>query len=405
MKIFSLLFVLMLANITGGPQTPEPELNPGWDTPPQLPSILPCAREGDVTPAILAAITRGREHSGGGCIRTQLIVDGTLKLGSGVYQVIKPILVKSNSSISGAGSSTTILESTEAGQFIVIGAHNSTRLNGATDSGITLKNFRVAGANPKFHSAPQAVSLGNCVSCTVDKLWLDGTRAIGIQLGGSARLGNFARDSRIVNSLLTRVASQGIALVNGENIEISGNRVLRPGQRGGPGTSSIDLEVNGRDDRLLNVKIINNIIDHRNSEMPVTGNGIIVNGGNAGQTSNVLVDSNTIIGGQIGAPMCRNCLSNGVMVFGANMKDVRVTRNRITRTGQTGIWLSGSNLLCEDNAMDSVGGGGTEGFRATVNNTIIRRNSLVCRLGPCDLRMVVKGQGNTIEDNPGFVLR
>ena len=58
------------------------------------------------------------------------------------------------------------------------------------------------------------VSLGNCVNCTVDRFWIDGTRAIGIQLGGSAALGNRAKDSRIINSLLTRVASQGIALVN-----------------------------------------------------------------------------------------------------------------------------------------------------------------------------------------------
>lgn len=389
----------------GGILRSQSQTNPGWGTPPQLPSIQPCAGAGDVTPALVSAIAKGRVHSGGGCIRSQLIVDGTLKLGAGVYQIVKPMLTKSGSSILGAGVDTVILESTVQGQFTVIGAHNSTLRNGDTDSGITLKDFRIVGANPKFHSAPQAVSLGNCVKCTVDNLWIDGTRSIGIQLGGSAQFGRYAKDSKIVNCLLTRVASQAIALVNGENIEISGNQILRPGQRGGPGASSIDLEVNGREDRLLNVKIVNNIIDHRNSEMPVTGNGIIVNGGSAGQTSNVLVDSNTIIGGQIGAALCRNCLSNGIMVFGANMRDVRVTHNKITRTGQTGIWLSGSNLICEDNTLDSVGGGGTEGFRATVNNTIIRRNSLVCRAGPCDSRMVVSGKGNTIEDNPGFVVK
>ncbi len=338
-------------------------------------------------------------------MRTQLIVDGTLRLGAGIYQVVKPILVKSGGSILGEGSRTTILESVEKGQFVVIGAHNSTLRNGATDSNISLRGFRVAGANPKFHSAPQAVSLGNCVNCTVDTLWIDGTRAIGIQLGGSAALGNHAKDSRIINSLLTRVASQGIALVNGENIEISGNKILRPGQRGGPGTSSIDLEVNARDDRLLNVRIANNVIDHRNSEMNVTGNGIIVNGGDAGVTSNVRIESNTIIGGQIGAPTCRNCMSNGIMIFGRNVKDIHVINNSITRTGQSGIWLNGANLVCEDNKMDSVGGGGISGFRARIRNTVIRRNSIVCREGPCDRSMEVNGRGNTIENNPGFGFR
>lgn len=368
---------------------------------------LPCSRASDVTPALLQSIARGTTHTGGGCIRTPLVVDGVLRLGAGVYQVVKPIAVKSRGSIVGTGWNTIIAESSAAGQFVVI--VGSEAFGGAfgTNSNITLRNFKIIGATTAFNSAPQTVQLGNCVGCLVDGLWLDRTHTIGIQLGGAASDGNYARDSKITNCLLTHVASQGIAVVNGENIEISANRILRPGQKGGPGNSSIDLEVNTSVDRLINIKVINNTIDHRESEMiGPTGNGIIANSGDTPRVSGILIDSNTVIGGDIGPPVIGH-LSNGIMVFGKHMSGTRVTRNKISRTGQTGIWLSGKNLVCEDNTMDSVGGGGVAGFRVdTVSNSLIRRNSLTCTGGPCDERMEIIGAsvGNTIAENRGWVI-
>lgn len=391
------------------PPLPTPQSSvsvpvPGSPTPTPTPLVQPCASAGDVTPAILAS---SGTHSGGGCIRTQLVVSGSLSL-NGVYQVVDPILIKSGGSITGAGWETVIIESAKEGEFTVFSAYNHARQNGATDSNISIKNLKIAGANPGFNSAPQAVSLGNCVGCLVDNLWLDRTRSIGIQLGGGDTFYSptgpehyYAKDSKIINCLLTHVASQAIALVNGENIEISGNRILRPGQAGGPGASSIDLEVNSGDDRLVNVRITNNFIDHQNAEMDTTGNGIIVNSGDAGLVSNVLVDSNVIIGGSVNEPVT-NVLSNGIFVFGALMQGVTITNNKITRTGQSGIRLQGSNLICEDNTLISVGGGGILGFVANVNNTRLQRNSLVCMAGPCDNTMKVEGTGNTVRDNPGW---
>lgn len=382
-------------------------VNPPALTPTLLQTSLPCARAGDVTPGILQSIATRTTHSGGGCIRTPLVVDGALRLGAGTYQVVQPIAVKSGGSIVGAGWTTVITESSVTDQLVVI--VGSEAFGGAfgTNANITLRNFKIIGAKNIFRSAPQTVQLGNCVSCVVDGLWLDRTHTIGIQLGGSARDGHYARDSKISNNLLTHVASQGIAVVNGENIEISNNRILRPGQQGGPGTSSIDLEVNDSADRLINIRVINNLVDHRESEMiGPTGNGIIANSGHSQSVSGIVIDGNTIMGGELGPPVIPH-LSNGIMVAGKYMSGARVTRNKISRTSQTGIWLSGKSLVCEDNTMDSVGGGGIAGFRVDeVHNSIIRRNRLVCTNGPCDERMEIIGAavGNTIAENGGWVI-
>jgi hypothetical protein len=318
-----------------------------------------------------------------------------LKLGVGLYQIVQPISVKDGGSITGSGWETVIAESTS--QLIVI--MGSEAYGGAygTNSGISLTNFKIIGANANFNSAPQTVQLGNCVGCTVDHLWLDRTHTIGIQLGGTALNGNWARDSKITNCLLTHIASQAIAVVNGENIEISGNRILRPGQVGGPGNSSIDLECNAETDRLINIRVAGNIVDHTDSEMGITGNGIIANSTLTANVGGIVIEGNTVIGG--------GHLSNGIMVAGTHMTGTRVVANKVTRTGQTGLWVTGANLTVEDNVLENVGGGGIAGFRIDgVRDSSIQRNSVVCNSGPCDPRIEMLGenQNNVIANNSGW---
>src|SRR5258705_13371100 len=218
---------------------------------------------------------------GGGIISTQVIIssDHILRVMPGTYVTRTdniPILMKSRSSIIGSGWESIILESTAPGQFTVISAYGHSVLNGAPDSGLLIRDLQVKGANPGFYSAPQAISLGNCSNCTVDKVWINGTRSIGIQFGGTSSTGHFAENSKVTNFLFTRVASQNLALVNGKNILFEGNRFLASGQRGGPGNTNIDVEPNETDDRIEDVIIRNNFIDVHESEMPTTGNGIVV---------------------------------------------------------------------------------------------------------------------------------
>lgn len=349
---------------------------------------------------------------GGGTISTQVVISSNhvLRVLPGTY-VSKtkeiPILLKSGSSIVGSGWESIIVESTAEGQFTVISAYNGALSNGAADANLLIRDVQIKGANPGFYSAPQAISLGNCSGCTVDKVWINGTRSIGIQLGGSSSQGHFAENSKVINCQFTRVASQNLALVNGRNILFEGNKFLASGQKGGPGNSNIDLEPNEGGDRIENVIIRNNLIDVRESEVSPTGNGIVVQASWTPHVGPVLVENNTIIGGS-NEGVITNILSNGIYVFGLTMRDVTIRNNVIRRTGQAGLNISGTHLTVVNNQLTDVGGGGTPGFIVeTVTNSTITGNTFTYSgAGPVEGRIMVRGEskGNIIKDNRGFEL-
>lgn len=349
---------------------------------------------------------------GGGTISTQVVLssDHTLRLLPGTYFTKTtdiPILMKSRSSIVGSGWESILVESTAPAQFTVISAYNQSIVNGRPESDLVIRDLQVKGANPGFHSAPQAISLGNCSRCLVEKVWINGTRAIGIQLGGSSSTGHFADNSKVVNCLFTRVASQNLALVNGRNILFEGNRFMTAGQVGGPGSTNIDLETNETNDRLENVVIRNNHIDVRDSDIPTTGNGILVQamtgGRNLGQ---VLIENNTIIGGYNDPGKITNTLSNGIYVFG-QVRGVTIRNNVITRTGQAGIRIEGDQIVVEGNKLRDVGGGGTPGFIVNARDSRILNNTITYSgAGPFDNRMVIMpdSRNNVFERNSGFLM-
>ncbi len=349
---------------------------------------------------------------GGGIISTQVIIssDHVLRFLPGTY-VTKtsdiPILMKSRSSVIGSGWESIIVESTAPNQFTVICAYYQSVINGKPDSDLVIRDVQIKGANPGFYSAPQAISLGNCSGCTVEKVWINGTRSIGIQLGASSSTGYFAENSRVTNCLFTRVASQNLALVNGKNIVFEGNRFLTSGQAGGPGNTNIDLEPNGSADRLENVVIRNNTIDVRNSEVSPTGNGIVVQATTGTPyVGPILIENNTIIGGSIQGTIT-NVLSNGIYVFGATMRNVTIRNNVITRTGQSGIRIEGTRIQVIDNRLTDVGGGGIPGFVVLATNSQIINNSFTYSgAGPVDGTMLILpgSKGNTYQNNRGFGL-
>ena len=349
---------------------------------------------------------------GGGTISTQVIISSghVLSFQKGTYATKTsnvPILMKPGSSVIGSGWDAIILESTAPGQFTVISAYNHSIENGTADSDLTIRNIQVKGANPGFNSAPQAISLGNCTNCLVDKVWVNATRSIGIQLGGSSRRGHFASNSKITNCLFTRVASQNLALVNGKNILFEGNRFMTSGQIGGPGNTNIDLEVNEDADRLQDVIIRNNLIDVRKSDTSPTGNGIVIQAtSGTPYVGPILVEKNTIIGGDTEGTVT-NYMSNGIYVYGATMRDVTIRDNIIRRTGQSGMRIEGTRIVVTNNQLFDVGGGGTAGFVVFATNSRIVGNSLVYSgQGPVDGTMnVLKGSGgNTIQNNPGWTV-
>ena len=347
---------------------------------------------------------------GGGRISTQIIISEghTLRLLAGTYAPVTaeiPILLKPGASLVGAGwDASVILESTAAGQFTVVSAFNSAHRNGSADADLSIRDIQIKGANPGFNSAPQAISLGNCSRCTVDKVWINGTRSIGIQLGGSAQFGNFAQDSRVTNCLFTNVASQNLALANGRNITFENNRFVNPGQPGGPGATVIDLEPNNVDDHVENIVIRNNVIDARTHTIQA-GNGIVIQSGVGTRfVGPILVEGNTIYGGS-NVGTITNILSNGIYAFGATMKDVTIRNNTVTRTGQAGLRIEGTRFIVTNNQFTDVGGGGTAGFYVSVTDSRIEGNSFRnTGTGPADNSVTIVGhfRNNTIRNNPGI---
>jgi hypothetical protein len=348
---------------------------------------------------------------GGGRIATQIVVSAghTLRLMRGTYAPVTqeiPVLLGRGASLVGEGwDNTVLLESTAPGRFEVVSGVGNARRNGDPDSGVTVRDLQIKGANPGFNSAPQAVSLGNCANCLVEKVWINSTRSIGVQLGGSAQYGNYASNSRVADCLFTHVASQNLALVNGTDITFENNRFENPGQPGGPGSTVIDLEPNFVNDRIERVVIRNNFIDARANAIQA-GNGIVVQ--STSETTRVgpiLVEGNTIYGGANSPTKVTNSLSNGIYVFGNTMKDVTIRNNRVTRTGQSGLRLIGTRFTVTDNQFTDVGGGGIPGFYMAITNSRIENNSFTYTgVGPADNGVEV-GQpfsGNVIRNNPGI---
>ncbi len=346
---------------------------------------------------------------GGGTISTQVVIssDHVLRLMPGTYAATTstiPILLKPRSSVIGSGWDSIIVESTAPGQFTVLGAYNNSIVNGSADAGLVIRDVQIKGANPGFNSAPQAISLGNCTGCLVDKVWINGTRSIGVQLGGSSSKGNLAENSKVTNSLFTRVASQNLALVNGRNITFEGNRFIASGQTGGPGNTNIDLEPNESTDHLENIIIRNNLIDVRDSDT-ITGNGIVVQATTGTPyVGPILVENNKIIGGST-TGVITNHLSNGIYVFGGTMRDVTIRNNVITRTGQNGISIDGTRIIVTDNELNDVGGGGTPGFTVSATHSQIVNNTFsYSGSGPSNSSIVVTAtaNNNTFKNNRGF---
>jgi hypothetical protein len=418
--VFSLLLVLALTGPSGAPRSQtRPRRAPTTQRQTSGRVVEASSFQGADLGARINAADRSLGSTpgeivarGGGRITTQIIISAghTLRLMRGTYapstQEI-PVLLGQGASLVGEGwDNSILLESTATGRFEVVSGIANARRNGDPDSGITIRDIQIKGANPSFHSAPQAVSLGNCANCTVDRVWINSTRAIGIQLGGSAVYGHYASNSRVTNCLFTHVASQNLALVNGVDITFENNRFEDPGQPGGPGATVIDLEPNTPEDRLQRIIIRNNLIDARKNQVQA-GNGILLQSG-SGTTmvGPILVEGNILYGGNQIPPKITSTLSNGIYTIGWTMKDVTIRNNRVARMGQSGLRLEGTRLTVTDNHFEDVGGGGVPGFFMAISNSRIENNVMTATgTGPADNRVEIAPPfgNNVIRNNRGIL--
>ena len=317
--------------------------------------------------------------SGGGTIATPVVIspNHTLQVVSGTYAATNNgavIRLKDNSSLICDSWDSVLQESmgnNDAGgvkPFTIVAVYNGTTSdapNGSLARNVIVKGCHFKGARADFDSASQTVVLANCHNCSVTNNWLEATRTIGIQTGGGSSMGNYADNVVIAKNLLTTVASQNIAVVNSSNVQVIDNIMRAPGLANGPGVVPIDIEPNVGD-RILNIKISNNLVDMTNTVIDGSGakglHGIAINNLNgANPFTGVEVTNNTVYGADLKDQ--HNHVSGGLIL--ARAAQNTVIANNTLRRGSFGILLdSGSSRLkVFGNQLISCGSGSTEPIR------------------------------------------
>jgi len=274
---------------------------------------------------------------------------------------------------------------------------------------ITIMGFHVVGRQPIYDGGiRQTITLGNCVNCAAIYNYLDNTRAIGIQFGGSAGSGKYADHFLAWRNVFSRVASANIAVVNGENGLIAENYSLKLGHKGfGGGISGFDLETNGPDDHARNIWVMNSLFDYEGSSQESAGNAINLQApGVNGITDGIYAVNNWIIGGRNDG--LHRYMSNGILMNAVN--GVTIKNNYIYKTGQAAIqWYgapqrTGTGSLIEDNWLDATGSGGTPSILLiSVSGLTVRRNRFTLDPGTVfgtDQRILdCSGSRNVFVDN------
>jgi hypothetical protein len=326
---------------------------------------------------------------------------------------VTPVLLKSTGTIAGDTWDTAIIdESTAKGQFTIIAGYNSEHpMNGysyvGTDTKLTIRNLQLKGTQQGFNSAPAALYCGNCHDSTIDHVWVNATRSIGINVGGLSQLGNYAANVRVTNCRFTSVAAENLGLTNGQDITFDNNEFINPGQAGGPGSTAIDLEPNIPGDRIIRAAVTHCTIDA--STGTVTANdGIVVQvgGGRPADVHDITVADNRIIGGNNNpARPITNIIAIGIAVFGAN--NVTARRNEVTRTGQHCFYALGARHLtyADGTCTDTSGGGNPGAALQDVTDAVITGNKFrYTGTGPADNRLLISGSSvvTTVSGNEGF---
>jgi len=243
-------------------------------------------------------------------------------------------------------------------------------------------DFQIAG-NPlsDFDSATPTLGLGNSRRVTIERVYLNKTRSIGINIGGTSNTGHHASDVWIKDCRFENVASQNISNVNGRRIHVVNNTLVAAGQAGGPGATYIDFEPNIATDWCDAYEISGNIIDARGAAN--AGNGILVQrgGATAGTVGGGVVANNVVYGGDFGFTTAAQYISTGILISGHN--GVSVIGNKVRSAGQRGIWIDTCERVSAiGNTMSQCGGGGVEAMTiSSSTNCTIKDNDLLFYTG------------------------
>jgi parallel beta-helix repeat protein len=308
-----------------------------------------------------------------GSIDTQVTVGSrhTLRFFAGLYPSSYQagsegiIRLKSGASAVGSGWDAILRESSRGtyNPWTVFINYDGSIDNGAASDDIHISNLKIEGAAGLYGSAKQAISLGNCRGCSVERVYLRATKSIGIQAGGGSDHGNFARDVTIADNVLEWVASQALACVNCSGVSFLRNKVIHPGpltaEGNPPGNVPIDIEPNSPSDTMTNVQISDNVVDASGGATWCGGSictlhGIVVQNG-VGVPANrfsVSVTNNRVIGSEIADTM-HHISGAGIWVIAA--PNTKVVGNYAQRTMDGIKVTSASNFTLERNEIVSTG--------------------------------------------------
>jgi len=350
----------------------------------------------------------------GGVISTQVIINPghTLRLAAGTYRLETEsdweggFLLKSRTTVVGSGWDTVIVEPPRTG-WIVFQSFEDIRskpIHYSGDSEIAISNLQIKGANPKTEgSVRSTIVLGNCRTCSVQNVWLNGTGVNGVLAGGSGLAGKFAENVTIKNNQFTHVTGQAVAVVNGRNVIIDGNKFFDSGRAGAQGMTPIDLEPNHSTDIIQQIQITNNLIDSRGSSF-LHGNGILVqNAVGSRAFGPVTVKGNTVIGGEL-APNLAGNIAVGIYIT-SGTQDVTVTDNIVRRVAHSGIRLESSTRnYVANNRLVSTGTGGIYAFEVlnTTDSKILNNIVSVDPNSPLGSSVILErgnSRGNTYTGN------
>lgn len=266
-----------------------------------------------------------------------------------------------------------------------------------TIEGIQLKD--IPGANPSA-SVNAALNFGNCHNCKASKVWFNGLNDFGVQVGGHALWADkYADGVEVVDCVFTKVATQNIAWVHGQNGLIARNKFVQSG-RANQVHVVIDIEANYSPYSFLKrIKVIDNVIDF--TEAAGSYGGIAVtSSAPTVPTEDIEILRNTLIGK---STVAKALSRKGIELAGDDLnspdgKRITVADNNISDFDQICIVAAGDQIQVLRNTLKNCSWGlPTSGILATdLTNSVIKDNNISGRLAELGFQNVRKKNANNL---------
>jgi hypothetical protein len=326
---------------------------------------------------------------GGGNIATQVTLssDHTLRLFEGTItnalgNRVPAIRMKDHTSLIGSSKQSILQESSNAAntQPVIVCAYSADSICftglAAQNTDVHISGIHFQAANPNIGtSLLGAVTLGNCVICSVTDSWFDGIKSSHVEIGGNTTSGFFADKFEVSRDYFSGENNCSVCIINGQNINIHDNYWSAHGSLSA--AAAIDLEPNTSAAYLQLIDIHNNQFDESaagTTVFCVTVQGTL--GANAGR---IKIHDNFCGGGPLTAyGTAANHLTQ-CFTLGSGIIDAEVYNNVCQLASQPGIQaVNAVRPIIRDNIVVCNGNtsGVAIGLSGNVTNARVERNWL-----------------------------